>query len=162
MFQLKAHWVRISLSGSEKSFGHVPPVGVEPSTSWRPPYPLGQALRAKMTLSVCVCTPILVTTFLEWLSGTEPLPHTPGAINNHQYSTLSSCTISPLMDIIRSNASHSTLSVPCDTLIWKYTLDVIQCIRSSTVLLSMEYLAFQNHTSYIMFFLSDYSYVRQN
>ena len=34
IFQLRAHWVRISLSiGSEKSFGHVPPVGVEPSTS---------------------------------------------------------------------------------------------------------------------------------
>ena len=33
-FQLRAHWVRISWStGSEKSFGHVPPVGVEPSTS---------------------------------------------------------------------------------------------------------------------------------
>ena len=33
-FQLRVHWVRISWSiGSEKSFGHVPPVGVEPSTS---------------------------------------------------------------------------------------------------------------------------------
>ena len=33
-FQLRAHWVRISWSiGSKKSFGHVPPVGVEPSTS---------------------------------------------------------------------------------------------------------------------------------
>ena len=33
-FQLRAHWVRISWSiGSEKSFGHVPPVGVEHSTS---------------------------------------------------------------------------------------------------------------------------------
>ena len=32
-FQLRAHWVRISWSiGSEKSFGHVPPVGLEPST----------------------------------------------------------------------------------------------------------------------------------
>ena len=31
--QLRAHWVRISWSiGSEKSFGHVPLVGVEPST----------------------------------------------------------------------------------------------------------------------------------
>ena len=29
IFQLRAHWVRISWStGSEKSFGHVPPVGV--------------------------------------------------------------------------------------------------------------------------------------
>ena len=26
---------------------------------------------------VCVCIPVLVTTFPEWLSGTEPLPHTP-------------------------------------------------------------------------------------
>ena len=35
IFQLRAHWVRISWSiGLEKSFGHVPPVGVEPSTSW--------------------------------------------------------------------------------------------------------------------------------
>ena len=34
IFQLRAHWVRISWSiGSEKLFGHVPPVGVEPSTS---------------------------------------------------------------------------------------------------------------------------------
>ena len=34
IYQLRAHWVRISWSiGSEKSFGHVPPVGVEPSTS---------------------------------------------------------------------------------------------------------------------------------
>ena len=34
IFQLRAHWVRISWSiRSEKSFGHVPPVGVEPSTS---------------------------------------------------------------------------------------------------------------------------------
>ena len=34
IFQLRAHWVRISWStGSEKSFEHVPPVGVEPSTS---------------------------------------------------------------------------------------------------------------------------------
>ena len=29
---------------------------------------------------VCVCIPILVRTFPEWLSGTEPLPHTPGAV----------------------------------------------------------------------------------
>ena len=34
IFQLRVHWVQISWStGSEKSFGHVPPVGVEPSTS---------------------------------------------------------------------------------------------------------------------------------
>ena len=34
IFQLRAHWVRISWSiGSEKWFGHVPPVGVDPSTS---------------------------------------------------------------------------------------------------------------------------------
>ena len=26
---------------------------------------------------VCMCILILITTFLEWLSGTEPLPHTP-------------------------------------------------------------------------------------
>ena len=35
IFQLRAHWVRISWSiGSEKLFRHVPPVGVEPLTSW--------------------------------------------------------------------------------------------------------------------------------
>ena len=34
IFQLRAHWVWIYWSiGSEKSFGHVPPVGVKPSTS---------------------------------------------------------------------------------------------------------------------------------
>ena len=34
IFQLRAHWVRISWSiGSAKPFGHVPPVGVEPLTS---------------------------------------------------------------------------------------------------------------------------------
>ena len=34
IFQLRAHWVRISWStGSEKSLGHVLQVGVEPSTS---------------------------------------------------------------------------------------------------------------------------------
>ena len=34
IFQFRAHWERIYWSiGSEKSFGHVPPVGVEPSTS---------------------------------------------------------------------------------------------------------------------------------
>ena len=34
IFQLRAHWVRISCSiGSGKSFGHMPPLGVEPSTS---------------------------------------------------------------------------------------------------------------------------------
>ena len=46
-FQLRAHWVRISWSiGSEKSFGLVSPVGVEPFLrERRTPYPLGQALR---------------------------------------------------------------------------------------------------------------------
>ena len=34
--------------------------------------------RDKMTLSECI--PILVTAFPEWFSGTEPLPHTPGAV----------------------------------------------------------------------------------
>ena len=35
---------------------------------------------SSMSRSVCVCIPILVTTFPQWLSGTEPLPHTPGAV----------------------------------------------------------------------------------
>ena len=30
--------------------------------------------------TMCVCVPILVTTYPEWLSGTEPLPHTSGAV----------------------------------------------------------------------------------
>ena len=32
------------------------------------------------SVCVCVCVPILVTTFSEWLSGTEPLLHKPGAV----------------------------------------------------------------------------------
>ena len=44
----------------------------------RAPYPLGQALCTRLTM--CVCIPILVTTFPEWLRRTEPLPHTPGAV----------------------------------------------------------------------------------
>ena len=48
IFQLKAHWVWISWPiGLEKLFQHVPPVGVEPSTSCvqgEAPYPPGQAL----------------------------------------------------------------------------------------------------------------------
>ena len=31
-------------------------------------------------MCVCVCVPILAMTFPEWLSGTETLPHTPGAV----------------------------------------------------------------------------------
>ena len=81
-FQLRAHWVRISWSiGSEKKRSNV-------CTRWEsnPLLPackastlsLGQALRLSALL--CVCIPILVTTFPEWLGGTEPLPHTPGAV----------------------------------------------------------------------------------
>ena len=50
IFQLRAHWVRISWSiGSEKSFGRVPPVGgrtLDFLYARRAPYPLGQALRS--------------------------------------------------------------------------------------------------------------------
>ena len=36
IFQLRAHWARISWSiGSEKLFGHVPPVGVKQSNPWK-------------------------------------------------------------------------------------------------------------------------------
>ena len=35
---------------------------------------------ADMPVCLCVCIPILVTTFPEWFSGTEPLSHTPGAV----------------------------------------------------------------------------------
>ena len=49
IFQLRAHWVRISWSvGSEKSFGHVPSGGsrtLDFLRAWRAPYPQGQALR---------------------------------------------------------------------------------------------------------------------
>ena len=49
IFQLRAHWVRISWSiGSETSFGHVPPGGsrtLDFLRARRAPYPLGQALR---------------------------------------------------------------------------------------------------------------------
>ena len=33
-----------------------------------------------MCVCLCVSIPVLVTTFPEWLSGTEPLPHTPSAV----------------------------------------------------------------------------------
>ena len=49
IFQLRAHWVRISWSvGSEKSFGHVPSGGsrtLDFLHARRAPYPQGQALR---------------------------------------------------------------------------------------------------------------------
>ena len=38
------------------------------------------ATASVQTLSKCVCIPIFVTTFPEWLSGTEPLPRTPSAV----------------------------------------------------------------------------------
>ena len=46
IFQLRAHWVWIFWSiGSAKSFGHVPPVGVKPSTSClNGEYPIHKAL----------------------------------------------------------------------------------------------------------------------
>ena len=59
IFQLRAHWVRISWStGSEKSFGHVPPVGVEPrlpaceasTLSTRPGSLLNTALKTGVVL----------------------------------------------------------------------------------------------------------------
>ena len=48
---------------------------------------------------VCVCVPILVTTFPEWLSGTEPLPHTPGAVRPSSlclYCFACTCTVLPV------------------------------------------------------------------
>ena len=54
IFQLRAHWVRISWSiGSEKSFGHVPPLGLNPrlpvckasTLSTRPGSPLKEILK---------------------------------------------------------------------------------------------------------------------
>ena len=53
IFQLRAHWMRISWSiGSEKSFGHVPPgksLTLDFLRAGRAPYLLGQALR------MCLC-----------------------------------------------------------------------------------------------------------
>ena len=34
---------------------------------------------------ISVCIPVLVTTFPEWLSGTEPLPLPPGAVRPSSY-----------------------------------------------------------------------------
>ena len=50
--QLRVHWVRISWSiGSEKSFGHVPPLGVEPSTSCvNGEHPIHQTRRSAVQL----------------------------------------------------------------------------------------------------------------
>ena len=56
IFQLRAHWVWISwFTGSEKSFRHVPPLGVEPSTSCvQGEHPIHQArLSACYQLSAC-------------------------------------------------------------------------------------------------------------
>ena len=48
IIQLRAHWVQISWSvGSEKLFGHVPPLDFLHAK--RAPYPLGQALRFLFT-----------------------------------------------------------------------------------------------------------------
>ena len=60
IFQLRAHSVRISWSiGSEKSFGHVPPVGVKPSISCvqgEHLYPLGQVLPYVPIVSIPINT----------------------------------------------------------------------------------------------------------
>ena len=57
IFQLRAHLVWTSWSiGSEKSFGHVPPVGVEPSTSCvQGEHPILWARLSAPAQSVCVC-----------------------------------------------------------------------------------------------------------
>ena len=63
IFQLRAHWVRISWSiGSEKSFGHVPPVGVEPqlpackasTLSTRPGSPLAGVDIVSFSVFLCM------------------------------------------------------------------------------------------------------------
>ena len=85
IFQLRAHWVRISWStGSENLSDMCPRVESNPrlpackasTLSTRPGSPHFNGSH----VCVCVFIPILVTTFPEWLSGTEPLPHTPGAV----------------------------------------------------------------------------------
>ena len=69
---------------------------------------------------VCVCIPILVTTFPEWLSSTEPLPHTPGAV---RLSSLClecfacTCTVLPVWWGGRHRGRSVTLQSPTATLI---------------------------------------------
>ena len=52
--------------------------------------------------NICVCIPILVTTFPEWLSGTEPSPHTHGAVRPSSlcfttlYCLACTCTVLPV------------------------------------------------------------------
>ena len=51
---------------------------------------------------VCVCVPILVTRLPEWLSGMEPLPHTPGAVRPSSLCLYcSACTCTDLPVLIR-------------------------------------------------------------
>ena len=60
IFQLRAHWVRISWSiGSEKSFGHGPPVGVEPSTSCVQGEHLSTRPGSPLSFSVLASTQVL-------------------------------------------------------------------------------------------------------
>ena len=75
-----------------------------------------------MILCVCVfvCVPILVTTFPEWLSSTEPLPHTPGAVRLsvvfcvHMYSFTGLIRRTPLLTFrdtaITDRHSYTTIS----------------------------------------------------
>ena len=59
IFQLRAHWMRISWSiGSEKSFGHVPPVGVKPQGE----HPLHQARLS------AYCILVYSSTIICWMS----------------------------------------------------------------------------------------------
>ena len=52
-------------------------------------------------------------------------------INFYQYSNLIWSNVLRFVYVSRSYASHSTLRVSFDTLIWKYPPDVIQCVISS-------------------------------
>ena len=45
---------------------------------------------------MCVCVPILVTTFPEWLSDTEPLPHTPSTVRLSSLCLACTCTVLPV------------------------------------------------------------------
>ena len=66
----------------------------------------------------CVCIPILVTTFPEWLSGTEPLPHTPGAVrpssfcvHMHSFAGLIKRTPPPTFSDTAITDSHSDITI---------------------------------------------------
>ena len=70
IFLLRAHWVRISWSiGSEKSFEHVPPLGVEPSTSCvQGEHPIHEARLSAVFRGNCTLFILFVTLYVIFTS----------------------------------------------------------------------------------------------